>query len=122
MKYFKTPPETISLITDRDEKVQAMVQQTKGEHITGMAGIPLRCSHLLKEVLKATGKTNIHEVRPHFEVLRTGGTRFEPYRAEFDALWDKEKVQVRQSYNASEGFFAVQMEDNADDMLLLTHH
>jgi hypothetical protein len=122
MKKFKAPSEKIALLTDRECKVQHIIQTTKNANITGIAGIPLRASHILKETLAATGKTHLHDVRPHFEVFFTGGTRFEPYREEFDQLWDPKKVQVWQSYNASEGFFAVQMEKNADDMLLLTNH
>jgi hypothetical protein len=101
--------------------VEKIIQTTQHQNITAIAGIPLWCEHLLKEAIRTSHKQNIHEVRPAFEAFFTGGTWYAPYQHAFEALWDKNKVQVWQSYNASEGFFAIQTEKNADDMLLLTN-
>ncbi|MDR2416490.1 MAG: GH3 auxin-responsive promoter family protein [Candidatus Peribacteria bacterium] len=101
--------------------MEKILQTTQHQNITAIAGIPLWCEHLLKEVIRRSHKQNIHEIRPAFEAFFTGGTRYAPYQHAFNKLWDKNKVQVWQSYNASEGFFAIQTEKNADDMLLLTN-
>jgi hypothetical protein len=119
--FFKVPKDDIAFLSDRDSKVEKIIQTTQHQNITAIAGIPLWCEHLLKEAIHSAHKQHIHELRPAFEAFFTGGTRYAPYQHTFDTLWDKSKVQVRQSYNASEGFFAIQTEKNADDMLLLSN-
>lgn len=44
------------------------------------------------------------------------------YKPIFEALLPSPKVNYYQVYNASEGFFAAQHENNRDDMLLFVEH
>ncbi len=44
------------------------------------------------------------------------------YKNIFDRLLPSEKVHYYQVYNASEGFFATQHQNDRDDMLLLVEH
>jgi len=72
--------------------------------------------------LEYTGKKNILEVRPNFELFFRGGMAVDLYRPQLDALFGSNKVKLYQAYNASEGFFAAQDSNFADDMLLFTNH
>jgi len=44
------------------------------------------------------------------------------YKPQFHALFPSKSFKYYQAYNASEGFFAVQDSNFADDMRLLTNH
>ena len=66
-----------------------------------------------------TGKTNILEVWPNFELFVHGGVNFSPYREQFRQILPSEKVNYLETYNASEGFFGIQDRNKADDMLLM---
>jgi hypothetical protein len=44
------------------------------------------------------------------------------YRSQFEQLLPSSHIKYYQAYNASEGFFAVQDSNDADDMRLLTNH
>jgi hypothetical protein len=46
----------------------------------------------------------------------------ELYKDNLKNLFPNSKFKYRQSYNASEGFFAIQNQNDADDMLLLTNN
>jgi hypothetical protein len=74
---------------------------------------------LFKRVLTITGKSNLLEVWPNFELFIHGGVNFLPYREQFNSLLPSEKVNYIETYNASEGFFGIQDRDGYDDMLLM---
>ena len=72
---------------------------------------------VLRSVLEITGKKNIIEVWPNLELLMHGGVSVEPYREELISLIGK-PVNFQETYNASEGFFAIQDRPERRDMLL----
>jgi len=51
-----------------------------------------------------------------------GGVGFQPYKEEFSKLIKSENMHYLETYNASEGFFALQDDFNRDDMALLLNH
>jgi hypothetical protein len=70
-------------------------------------------------VLELTGKSNILDVWPNFELFVHGGVNFLPYREQFRQILPSEKVNYLETYNASEGFFGIQDRIKANDMLLM---
>ncbi len=74
---------------------------------------------VIKEVIRAADAKNIHEVWPNLEVFFHGGISMEPYREQYAQLTDPTKMRYRETYNASEGFFAVQDLREPGSMLLL---
>jgi hypothetical protein len=73
----------------------------------------------MKYILDYTGKRNIMEVWPDMELFIHGGVCFEPYREQYRALFPSPDMRYFETYNASEGFFALQDDPNSDDMLLM---
>lgn len=74
---------------------------------------------LLNRVLEVTGKDNILEVWPNLEVYFHGGVNFKPYREQYERLIPKKSFRYYETYNASEGFFAIQDRNNSDELLLM---
>lgn len=107
---------------NREEKVQKIIETTVDKNITFLNGQPSWGSNFLYKVLEYTGKKNILEVWPNFELFFWGGMAIDLYRAQFAKLFPSSAVKYYQVYNASEGFFAVQDSNNVDDMRLLTNH
>jgi hypothetical protein len=73
----------------------------------------------MKYILDYTGKSNLLEVWPNLELFTHGGVSFAPYREQFKRLIPSETMHYMETYNASEGFFAIQDDPNRDDMLLM---
>jgi len=73
----------------------------------------------LKYILKKTGKNNILEIWPNMELFNHGGVSFEPYRAQFKKLFPSDQVNYMETYNASEGFFAIQDIPDSTELLLM---
>ena len=121
-QYFREPKPEISYIENRDEKAQRMIEDTVDKNITFLNGQPSRGSNFLYKVLEYTGKKNILEVWPNFELFFWGGMAVDLYRPQLQALFWGNKVKLYQAYNASEWFFAAQDSNFSEDMLLFTNH
>ena len=113
-----TPNNQISLIDKWDEKINAVTKNTVNEDVTSLAGVPSWMLTLLNNVLLKTHKKNISEIWPNLEVYFHGGVNFSPYKQEFRKILSK-KTRFYETYNASEGFFGIQDQNNSDELLLM---
>lgn len=59
------------------------------------------------------------EVWPNLELFFHGGVSFNPYREQFKELIPKSNMNYFETYNASEGFFALQDQSHSDELLLM---
>ncbi|MGB0929583.1 MAG: GH3 auxin-responsive promoter family protein, partial [Chitinophagales bacterium] len=121
-KFLNEPKLSIALQDNWEHKLEQIAQTTVHQNITHLAGVPTWTILLIKRLLEITGKNHLLEVWPNFELYIHGGVSFTPYREQFAALIPKGETQYWQTYNASEGFFAVQDGLNRDDMLLMLKH
>lgn len=115
----RTPKKEITLMDNWEEKLPKMVASTIHEDVMILAGVPSWTLVFLKQVLAYTKKDNIMEVWPNLELYMHGGVNFEPYRSQFESIIKNKNMNYVQTYNASEGFFAIQDQIKADDMLLM---
>ena len=115
----RVPSKQIALMPDWHEKLPALVEASIGENITNLSGVPSWFLTVLKRVLERTGKSCIHQVWPELEVFFHGGIAFAPYRAQYEAICDMSRMHFLDTYNASEGFFAVQTDWDDTAMMLL---
>lgn len=116
--FFKTPNSDIVLIEDWDEKLHKITAATINENVTSLAGVPSWFLILLKHILSVTGKKNLHEIWPNLELFIHGGINFTPYRQQYRQIMGK-NINYLETYNASEGFFAIQDSPSRNDMLLM---
>ena len=56
---------------------------------------------------------------PNLEVFFHGGVNFNPYIKQYKKLIPSENFKYFETYNASEGFFAIQDRNNSNEMLLM---
>ena len=115
----RIPSKQVALMEDWTEKLPLLVEAGIGANVTNLSGVPSWFLTLLRRVLERTGKSNIHEVWPNLEVFFHGGIAFEPYRQQYEEICDMSKMHFMDTYNASEGFFAVQSDWSSEAMLLL---
>ncbi len=117
--YSSTPGNEIALLADWEVKMPAIVQETIHENVTSLAGVPSWMMVLLNNVLETTGYDHILEVWPAMEVFFHGGVSFEPYAAPFKKLLPANHIKYYETYNASEGFFAIQDTNDTKELLLM---
>ncbi len=117
--YSSAPKQEVALMSEWETKMEAIIDETIEENITSLAGVPSWMLVLLNKVLEKTGKDNILEVWPNLEVYFHGGVNFNPYREQFKKLIPKDSFRYYETYNASEGFFAIQDRNNSHELLLM---
>lgn len=117
-EFLRAPDLSIALMNEWEEKLEKLARATITENITSMAGVPSWLLILMKRILDITGKNNIKEVWPNFEVFFHGGVSFGPYREQFKKIFGQ-PIDYLELYNASEGFFGIQDQKNSEEMLLM---
>ena len=102
--FIRTPELSIALMDEWENKIESLAQSTIEENVTSIAGVPTWTLVLLKRILEITGKANIKEVWPNFELYIHGGVSFTPYKEQFNKVIGPNCNYI-EIYNASEGFF-----------------
>ncbi|RIV27631.1 hypothetical protein DYU11_04820 [Fibrisoma montanum] len=120
-QYIRTPSLDVALMSEWEAKMERMAEVTSQENVTSILGVPTWALVLLDKILARTGKSNILEVWPNFEVFIHGAVNFQPYRDLFrQQVFPSSSVRYLEVYNASEGFFAIQDDlSRIGEMLLM---
>ncbi|MDG4945230.1 GH3 auxin-responsive promoter family protein [Weeksellaceae bacterium KMM 9713] len=116
----RMPSWETNSIPQWEEKVDAIVEETMTENLTLISGIPPWILMYFEKLQERTGK-KIGEIFPNLQLIVTGGVNYEPYREKMNQYLGK-KVDVIQTYPASEGFIAYQDQLGKEDLLLLLNH
>lgn len=106
-------------MSEWESKLAAIINESKNENVTSFAGVPSWMLVLLNKTLEATGKNHLLELWPNLEVYFHGGVSFEPYREQYKKLLPSTDFKYYEIYNASEGFFAIQDQNNSNELLLM---
>jgi len=115
----RTPSAKIALLSNFDEKLNLIAQNSVKENVVAFTGVPSWNMVLMKHLLEHTKKNNILQIWPEMELFIHGGVCFDPYREQFQKLIPSPTMNYMETYNASEGFFAIQNDLQSDDMLLM---
>lgn len=118
-EFSSTPSNKVSLMSEWETKIPAIINETIHENVTSFAGVPSWMLVLMNKTLEVTGKSNLLEIWPNLEVYFHGGVSFEPYREQYKKILPASGFQYYEIYNASEGFFAIQDLNNSNDLLLM---
>ncbi|MBR6431702.1 MAG: GH3 auxin-responsive promoter family protein, partial [Muribaculaceae bacterium] len=84
----RIPNRQVALMENWAEKLPRLVDAAIGQDVTNLSGVPSWFLTVLREVLKKTGKSSVHEVWPNLEVFFHGGIAFEPYREQYEEICD----------------------------------
>ena len=118
-EFSSTPSNKTSLMSNWETKLPAIIKESSLENVTSLAGVPSWMMVLLNKTLEENKKTNILEIWPNVEVYFHGGVSFEPYKEQYKNLFPKADFKYYEIYNASEGFFALQDQNNVNELLLM---
>jgi len=118
-EFSSTPSNKVSLMSEWENKLKAIIRESTQEDVTSLVGVPSWMLVLLNNVLEETGKDHLFQVWENLEVYFHGGVSFNPYEDQYKKLLPRKSFKYYEIYNASEGFFAIQDRNNADDLLLM---
>jgi hypothetical protein len=113
------PSYETNCIEEWETKLDRIVEETLGQDMTLISGIPPWVQMYFDRLTQVTGK-KIKDIFPNFSVLVHGGVNFEPYKAKlFDSIG--KQIDTIETYPASEGFFAFQDSREEEGLLLNTN-
>ena len=118
-EFSSTPSNKISLMDDWNYKIEAIINETINENVTSLAGVPSWMLVLLNKIIERSDKDYISEIWPNLEVYFHGGVSFKPYLNQYNNILNNNSMRYYEIYNASEGFFAIQHENNSNELLLM---
>ena len=118
-EFSSTPSNKTSLMDDWNYKIEAIINETINENVTSLAGVPSWMLVLLNKIIQKSDKKYISEIWPNLEVYFHGGVSFKPYLNQYNNILNNNSMHYYEIYNASEGFFAIQHENNSNELLLM---
>jgi len=118
-EFSSTPSSRVSLMSEWEAKIPAIINEARNENVTSFAGVPSWMLVLMHKVLEENGKESLFDIWPNLEVYFHGGVSFDPYREQYKKILPSNDFQYYEIYNASEGFFAIQDLNNSNDLLLM---
>ncbi len=114
----RVPKKSTALLADFEVKRDRIAREAMHKDVTNLSGVPSWMMSVINRMLELSGKETLSEVWPNLEVFFHGGVAFTPYRAQYERLIPSPLMHYMETYNASEGFFALQ-DDPADKAMSL---
>ncbi len=115
---FTKPNNSITKITDWNQKMEKIIEKAPSWDIGIVAGVPSWCIMLMEKIIERYNLKTIHDIWPNFEVYLHGGVFMKPYISRLEKVSGK-KVYLLDTYLASEGYFGYQKSPESDGMQLL---
>ncbi len=114
------PSYETNCIEEWENKLERIVDETINQDMRLISGIPPWVQMYFDRLQEKSGKTII-ELFPNLKVLAHGGVNLQPYKKKlFDSLGTN-KIQLLETFPASEGFFAFQDTLEDEGLLLNTN-
>lgn len=110
------PSYETNCIEEWEEKLDKIVAETIDQDMRLISGIPPWVQMYFDRLQEKSGKTII-ELFPNLKVLAHGGVNLQPYKSKLFSSLGTDKIQLLETFPASEGFFAFQ--DTLEDQGLL---
>ena len=114
----RLPSYETNCIDDWEAKVEAIVEETKGQDMRLISGIPPWVQMYFDRLSAVSDGKKIKDIFKNFSLFVYGGVNFEPYRAKLEESIGR-KVPSIETYPASEGFIAYQDSQTEKGLLLL---
>ena len=77
-EFSSTPGSKVSLMSEWEGKLKAIIHESTQENVTSLAGVPSWMLVLLNQVLEETGKDHIFQIWENLEVYFHGGGKLSP--------------------------------------------
>ncbi|MDR3693859.1 GH3 auxin-responsive promoter family protein [Mucilaginibacter sp.] len=114
----RLPSYEVNCMDDWEQKVDAIVAETKNEDMRLISGIPPWCQMYFDRLSAVCSDKKIKDIFPNFKLYVHGGVNYEPYRARMEESIGF-GIDTIETYPASEGFIAFQDRQKEKGLLLM---
>ncbi len=120
LKSNRLPSRKTNIITNWEEKLDKIINETIGVDLRLIGGIPPWVIMYFQKILDRTKEKTILNVFPNLSLYIHGGVNFSPYKKTLKDILPK--ADFLEFFPASEGFFGYQDDIEKNGLLLLTDH
>lgn len=117
-QHFYKPGKRISKERDWQTKLDEIIKKAKDWDIGVIVGVPAWIQIIIEKVISHYGLKNIHEIWPNLSIYVHSGVAIDPYINSLEKLFGKEVI-YSESYLASEGYIAYQVDHSKRSMRLV---
>lgn len=117
--WIRTPDKDVALMDEWEAKLEKIINTTIHQDVRSLSGVPSWMMVLIKRILEKKGCETLTDVWPNLEVFFHGGVSFRPYKEQYESLIPSRKMSYLENYNASEGYFAIQNQQQDSSMMLM---
>ncbi|MEJ7558807.1 MAG: GH3 auxin-responsive promoter family protein [Pedobacter sp.] len=114
----RLPSYETNCIEDWEQKVDAIVAETRQQDLRLISGIPPWVQMYFDKLSEKSDGKKIKDIFKNFSLFVYGGVNYEPYRAKIENSIGR-KIAAIETYPASEGFIAYQDSQSDKSLLLL---
>ena len=124
LEFIRLPKKETALMPNWESKIDQISAELINKQVASISGVPSWNLILLRQVQAKSGVKHLKELWPNFRLYIHGGVNFEPYKKSFEEIIGPGEFTFLETYNASEGFFAIQDKfgQEEDGMALLCNH
>ena len=115
----RIPTKEIALLSDFEQKREKIAQFARNKNVTNISGVPSWMLSVLHRMIEMNNTDTLDKIWPNLEVFFHGGVAFTPYREQYKKIIQHSDMHYLETYNASEGFFGVQTEQDDPAMTLM---
>lgn len=116
----RVPSYEANIIEDWETKVSTIIEEIHDQDLRLISGIPPWVQMLFEQLEAQTGKQPL-EAWPNLQLFIQGGVDFQPYENIFETYFE-DKVANSEVFPASEGFFAIQDNQQDNGLLLMPNY
>jgi hypothetical protein len=120
-QHFYKPGKRIAKTRNWEAKLNEITEKARDWDIGIIVGVPAWIQILLEKIIAYHQLKNIHDIWPNLAVYVHGGVSFDPYRKGFEKLLAR-PINYIETYLASEGFIAYQMQPMKRSMKLVLNN
>jgi hypothetical protein len=117
-QHFYKPGRRISKERNWQTKLDEIVKNAKNWDIGVIVGVPAWIQIIMEKIIEYYNVDTIHDIWPNLSVYVHSGVAFDPYIKSFEKLLAR-PIRYNESYLASEGFIAFQMQPNNRNMQIV---
>lgn len=114
----RMPSYKVNCMDDWEQKIDAIVAETKDLDMRLISGIPPWCQMYFDKLSAVSGHKKIKDIFPNFKLFVHGGVNYEPYRLRIEEIIGF-GIDSIETYPSSEGFIAFQDSQKDKGLLLM---
>lgn len=119
---FQLIPPDEAVAMSFDAKIERALEHSIHADVRLMVTLPSVGLRFFQMMLEKTGKDNMSEIWPNFQIFSSGGEPLSSYREHISKLFNGKGFHFVENYGSSEGYYSFNTDQDRNDMELVVNN